>query len=167
MRWYCMFCRAASRLKNSMLALLSDSVTLTDSSLNASSAGEGRKSFTTLNGPIGSLVYLIFALIDSPTIPPVTGAEDSDDITSIREPDSHDALADHSEAEIAFLYVAVGKIFGDNAPGIRKRVLSFEERHSVFGDVVDIFRIIPFNMGPAHLSIVRRHQNKYHTNVWR
>src|SRR5436853_519728 len=73
----CVRCFAASNLKNSMLFLLNARVTFTPSSRKANSAGDGRKSCTTLTLPNGSSVYLILAFIDCPSSAPISGADDA------------------------------------------------------------------------------------------
>jgi len=84
----------ASALKNSMLFLLSEIVTLTDSSRKANSAGEGRKSGTILISPNGSSVYFIFVLINRLAFPPVTGSNYADHIVPIRKAHRDNAISD-------------------------------------------------------------------------
>src|SRR5471030_1601040 len=97
-RWYCVPCFSASRLKNVTLCRLSAIVTLTPSSRNASSSGRGRKSSMILGRPIGSSVYLILALIELLSFSPVTRAKDPDDAATVGEPHGHHAAPNTPEA---------------------------------------------------------------------
>ena len=92
--WYWVLYFFASFLKKSTLALLSEIVTLTVSSLKANSAGDGRKSFITFTSPIGSSVYFIFPFIDSFSFPPISGAKDPDLGFPICKANSHDSVCD-------------------------------------------------------------------------
>src|SRR5205085_1677458 len=85
MRWYCVLCFAASRLKKSTLRLLRARVTFMPSSRNTRSSGAGRKSGTTLGLPKGSSVYLVFALIDPLSFAPIARAKDPNDIGAVRK----------------------------------------------------------------------------------
>src|SRR5436190_18066678 len=110
MRWYCVLCFVASRLKNSTLRLLNARVTFTPSSRNTRSSGGGRKSGTTLGLPSGSSVYLIFALIDSFTFLPIARAENSDDTGAVRESYGQNATARLAEADNALFLSAVDRV---------------------------------------------------------
>ena len=131
MRWYCVLCFAASRLKKSTLRLLSASVTFTPSSRKTSSSGGGRKSGTTLIFPRGSSVYLIFALIDAFALSPIAGSKYANDARSICEADRHDRSADLAKAEEPCLGFAVPQVFGYHAAGIRERQLGLSEADTV------------------------------------
>ena len=121
MRWYCVLCFAASRLKkSSTLRLLSASVTFTPSSRKARSSGGGRKSGTTLSSPRSSSVYLIFALLDA-ALSPIAGSKYTNDAGAISEADRHDRPADLAKAEEPCSRFAVLQVFRYCAAGIRER----------------------------------------------
>ncbi len=101
MRWYWVLCFAASCLKKSTLRLLSAKVIFTPSSRNTRSSGAGRKSETTLGLPKGSSVYLIFALIELLSPPPIAGTKDANNALSIGESDGEYATAHRAKAEVA------------------------------------------------------------------
>ena len=103
MRWYCVPCFAASRLKNSMLRFESAIVTFTPSSRKASSSGDGRKSATTFSSPSGSSVYLILSVINLLALSPIAGAKDSNDTLTIGEADGEDAFPDLAKAVVPLL----------------------------------------------------------------
>src|SRR3990172_1439472 len=103
-----------------MLSLLRAIVTFTVSSLNTSSSGTGRKSGTTFSGPIGSSVYLIFALIDLFPFSPIACTENSDNAKAVCKTDSQDTVADHAKTEIAFVAMTVRHIFGNNTVRVRE-----------------------------------------------
>jgi len=107
MRWYCVLCLVASRLKNSTLRLLKARVIFTPSSRKARSSGAGRKSVTTVGLPIGSVVYLIFALIDLFPFPPISGAKYPNDTGAIGKADGENATAKGAKAEKTGLARAV------------------------------------------------------------
>jgi hypothetical protein len=132
MRWYCVCCLAASRLKNSTLRLLRASVTLMLSSRTTSCSGAGRKSGTTLGSPIGSSVYLIFPVIDLLAFAPVTGADDPYYLVAEREPDAQYAFADLAEAEIARLIAAVCRVDRNDATSISEGKLGRRETPPCF-----------------------------------
>ena len=62
----------------------------------------------TLSFPRGSSVYLIFSLINSLALAPVTGADDSDNVFAVCEPDRQNAAFDLAEAVIPLLTRAMG-----------------------------------------------------------
>jgi hypothetical protein len=117
-RWYCVSPFAAADLKNSTLFLLSVIVIFTSSSRNASSCGDGRKSRTTLGFPIGSFVYLIFALIDSLSLAPVTSTNYPNNTRAMRESNGQYTTRDTPKAEVSpLLAAAVPGVLSDNAVG--------------------------------------------------
>src|SRR5258705_8166324 len=124
MRWYCVLCFAASRLKNSTLRLLRARVTLMPSSRNTRSSGAGRKSGTTLGLPKGSSVYLIFALIDSLTFAPIARSKNPNDIGAVRKSCGEDAATHFAKAEVALFVRAVTSIQRYNAAWIGEGELS-------------------------------------------
>ena len=99
----------ASFLKNSTLALLSEIVTFTVSSLNASSSGEGRKSVITLTLPNGSSVYFIFLFIYLLSFPPISGTYDSDFVAAICKADCHYSSCNLTETIVSLLFTTVIK----------------------------------------------------------
>jgi hypothetical protein len=123
MRWYCVPCFAASRLKNSMLRFESAIVTFTPSSRNANSSGDGRKSGMTFKSPRGSSVYLIFSVIDSLAPSPVTGTKDSNKAPPVSKANRENALSNLAKAVVPLFARAVREILGDYASRIRKSEL--------------------------------------------
>ena len=83
----------------------------------------GRKSLTTLNSPIGSSVYLILFFIDLPPFSPIPRTINADDITSICDPNSHDAAFDTANTVKSFLPTFMGYIFYDDTMRIKKSML--------------------------------------------
>src|SRR2546430_5074121 len=129
MRWYCVPCRSASRLKKSTLCFDNAIVTLTGSSRKTSWSGGGRKSGRTLILPSGSSVYLILLLIDPSAPPQIARSDDPNDIVAIREPHRDDRAADDAEAVVAPFPAAVCDIFCDHATRVSERELRLGEHH--------------------------------------
>jgi hypothetical protein len=106
-----------------MLFLLREIVTFTDSSRNANSAGEGRKSGTILTSPIGSSVYFIFVLMYCLAFPPITGSKYSYHIVPISKTYREDTIANLAETVITHFIVAVVHVFSNDTTRIGKDVL--------------------------------------------
>src|SRR3990172_6984603 len=123
MRWYWVPCFSASRLKNSTLRVERAIVIFTPSSCRTKSSGLGRKSGTTFTLPIGSFVYLIFALIDSLSFAPVASANDTNSAFTVSEAHRHDPLSNQTNTVVSLLGRAVRQILGDHASGVDKREL--------------------------------------------
>ena len=152
MRWYCVLCFFASALKNSTLSLLSAMVTFTVSPEKASSSGDGRKSSTTSTGPTGSSVYLVFALINLFSLPPVTRSKYSDGSRSVSKPYGQDSTSIHTETIKPLLSFAMGKIFCDHPVWIRKCILGFSKANPVLYLVEPIFHRVPFKAVLSHIE---------------
>lgn len=166
MRWYCVLCLVASRLKNSTLRLLKASVIFTPSSRKTRSSGAGRKSATTFGRPMGSSVYLIFAFINLFAFPPVSRANYPDDAGAIGEANGEYATANRAKAEIARLFRAVHRIFGDHTSRVGKGKLRQSEVHPVLEPIRAVLRRILIETGFGHLTSVTHRQIKFHTIVW-
>ena len=158
MRWYCVLCFAASRLKNSTLRLLNASVTFTPSSRKTRSSGAGKKSATTLGFPKGSFVYLILELIDSFALSPIAGAKDANNAGSISKADSKNFAANYAKTEKAFFVHAMGRVLGDNTARIDKRKLRREEVDAVLELILVGLCSIPIEPGIGHMIILRANQ---------
>jgi hypothetical protein len=137
-------------------------VTYTVSSWKTSSSGAGRKSGTTLTGPIASSVYLIFALIDSFPSSPVASSKYSNHATAVCKPHSQYPASNSSEAVIPFLALAVGQVFSDNTVWISESVLGFSEGNPVFGLIQEILIGVPFEALLAHVGSVVPSQPESH-----
>jgi hypothetical protein len=85
----------------------------------------------TLGFPIGSFVYLIFALIDDLSLAPVAGTNNANDARPVSEPNGQNAVSDTPEAEVPLLLRAVRRVFSDYAARIGKGMLRQHERHAV------------------------------------
>src|SRR5207244_4603020 len=144
---------SAALLNNSTLRLLRASVTLTSSSRNTRSSGDGRKFGTTLNLPSGSSVYLIFVPINVFALSPVTGSEYSDKAGSISEANGKDAASDSAEAEESRLVFAMLQVLGDYAMWIRKRQLRLSESDSVLQLILAVLDWIPIELRCRHWNI--------------
>src|SRR6266700_3636308 len=110
-----------------MLFLLSEIVTLTDSSRNANSAGDGRKSGTILISPSGSSVYFIFVLINRLAFPPVTGSQNANNVVPIRKPYRDNAISDLAKTIVTHFFVAVVHVFSDDTMRIGEGVLGHQK----------------------------------------
>jgi hypothetical protein len=164
MRWYCVPCFAASRLKNSMLRFDSAIVTFTPSSRKASSSGEGRKSGMTFSSPSGSSVYLIFSVINSLAPSPVTSAKDSNDTLAVGKANREDAAPNLAKAVIPLLARAVRQVLSDHASRIGESELRYGEGNPMFRLVFSILDRIPVESG--HEDMVSGSQPRSHIKVW-
>jgi hypothetical protein len=72
---------------------------------------------------MGSSVYRIFSLIDSPSPPPITCPEDANHFVAVGEPYRQDAITDSAEAVVPPFSGAMRKVLGDDPLGIGKREL--------------------------------------------
>ena len=131
--------------------MLREIVTLTDSSRNASSAGEGRKSGTILISPNGSSVYFIFVLINRLAFPPVTGSKNANDVVAIREAYRDNAIPDLAKTVVAHFFVAVVQVFSDDTMRIGEGVLGYSKWDSMRLLVFDILLGVSFKMRSCHI----------------
>jgi hypothetical protein len=150
MRWYCVPCFCASRLKKSTLYLESAIVTLTPSSRNASASGRGRKSLITFSLPRGSFVYLIRLLIDTLTLAPESGAEDADDAPAVGESHCEHTATNAAKAIIALFFGTMRQVLCDHTPGIRESMLRFNKGHSMLGLIIEVLLRIPIESSLCH-----------------
>src|SRR5712691_11253025 len=141
-------------------------VTLTPSSLKTRFSGRGRKSGTTLGFPRGSSVYLIFPLINPLAFPPVSGAEDPNDIVAIGKPDRQDPAFDLAETVEPLFTGTVGRILGDDADRIGEGQLRLGERHAVLCLVFLVLAGVPIEPGLRHGERLARIRRDSHTFVW-
>jgi len=102
-------------LKKSTLSRLRLIVTLTVSSFNASSPGDGKKSSIGLPGFIGSSVYLILLFIYPLTLAPISSTDNSNNVIAIRKSHRQYLPGNLSDAKIPDLIPAMFKIGNDNA----------------------------------------------------
>jgi hypothetical protein len=107
MRWYEVLFRRAAALKKSTLRLLREIVTLIPSSFITSCSGDGRKSGTT-SASMGSLVYLIFLLINSFTLAPVACPNDADHGVPVGETHGQYAFFNAAKTVIALFRMTMG-----------------------------------------------------------
>jgi len=166
MRWYWVPCLSASRLKKSTLRLDRAIVTFTPSSFSTKSSGLGKKSGMTFSFPSGSFVYLIFALINSFSFAPISGANDADDALAIREAYRHDPLSNLPNTIVSLLGRTVHQILGDDALGINKRELRLGEGHTVFRLVFHVLLGVPLETGFGHAKRLARIWMSSHMTVW-
>jgi hypothetical protein len=150
MRWYCVPCLWASRLKKSTLYLESAIVILTPSSRNTSASGGGRKSLITFSRPSGSFVYLIRLLIDTLALAPESGAENANDAPAIGESYSEHAATDTAETVVAFFSGAKRQILCDHTEVIGKILLRLNKRHAMLGLVIEVLLGIPIESRLYH-----------------
>jgi hypothetical protein len=76
-------------------------------------------------------VYLIFALIDRLSFAPITGADDSNNRSAVREPHCEHTAVNFSEAIKPFFGLAVRLVLGYHALRVRKGVLGTGEGDTV------------------------------------
>jgi hypothetical protein len=69
----------------------------------------------------------MFSLIGRLAFAPVPGAEDSDDVFTIREAHRHHATIDPTETVVSRFVCAVGDILCDHAVRVAERELGFRE----------------------------------------
>ena len=70
--------------------------------------------------PIGSFVYLIFALIDDLSLAPVAGAKNANDARAVSESNGQYTVSDMPETEVPRLLGAVPHVLRDHAVRIGK-----------------------------------------------
>ena len=99
---------------------------------------------------IGSLVYLIFALINCLSFPPVAGTKDSNDTAAIGKADSENTPVNFAETQVAFLGFAVGQVFGNDTVRISEGILSQRKRYSVLFLVLYILVGVPITPRLIH-----------------
>jgi hypothetical protein len=143
-------------------ASLLSSETVESSSLTATTRsfrktrflGPGRKSFTrtacSKSTSDGSSLYTILFFIALLPFPPKSRSENPDLSTPVREPDSQDLAEDFAKAKIPLFIITVTRIFKNNAPLILECLLCILKRHPVFGDIVQILAIVPFEIRRFH-----------------
>ena len=166
MRWYWVWCFRASPLKKSTLDLLSPMVTLTCSSRNARSEGGGSVSRTTLMSPMGPSVYVILLLIYPLAFPPVTCAEDTDDVPAVREAHGQNPISDPAEAEEALLLLAVSQVLGDHTIRISEGILGKLERNAMLPLVLPVLLGTPLERHLGHVNKVSDRTNCGNMIVW-
>jgi hypothetical protein len=99
---------------------------------------------------MGSSVYVILFFIKFVTPPPISGSEDPDDVVSIGESDSQDAVADFPEAVESLFRVAMLLVQQDHTLGIGKGMLRKHKGYAVFLLIQPVLDRIPFKVRPAH-----------------
>jgi hypothetical protein len=112
---------------------------------------------------IGSSVYLIFAVINSPALSPVTGSKYANDTSAIGKADGKNAAFDLAETEIAFFSSAVSEVLSYDTAGVSEGVLCQRKRYPMFFLVFGVLGCIPLKpkISLAQLNI------KCHIKVWR
>jgi hypothetical protein len=111
-------------------------------------------------------VYLIFSVIDSFALSPVTSAKYSNDTFTVGEANGEDAVPDLAEAVIPLFPRAVRQVLGDDAPGIGKSELRLAEGNPMFRLVFPILPRIPIEAGFSHAAMVSGNYPDSHTKVW-
>lgn len=118
------------------------------------SFGAGRKSFTltarSKSISDGSSVYTIFFFIALLSFPPKGRSKNPDLSSPVCEPDGHDLAADFAKTKIPLLIIAVKRIVKDNTLLILECLLRILKRHPMFGDIVQVLTIIPFEIRCFH-----------------
>lgn len=143
-------------LKNSILALLKEIVTLTFSSFITRRSGGGRKSLTTFNLPTGSSVYFILFFINVFPLSPVSCPENADNITSIRESYGHNAVIDSADTVKSVLPATVRYIFSNYTVRVKKSSLGQRKRDMVFGVILPVLLLIPLEADLLHENNILR-----------
>ena len=100
--------------------------------------------------PIGSFVYLIFALIDDLSLAPVAGAKNANDARAVSESNGQYTVSDTPETEVPRLLGAVPHVLRDHAVRIGKGMLRQHELHAVLRLVFRILATIPFEARLCH-----------------
>jgi hypothetical protein len=91
-------------------------------------------------------VYTIFFFIALLSFPPKGRSKNPDLAAPVRESDGHDLAEDFAKAKIPLLIIAMKRIVKDNAMLILECLLCILKRHPVFGDIVQILAIVPFEI---------------------
>jgi hypothetical protein len=116
--------------------------------------GSGRKSFTltarSRSTSGGSAVYTIFFFIALLSFPPKGRSKNPDLASPVRESDGHDLAEDFAKAKIPLFIIAVKRIVKDNKMLILECLLRILKRHPMFGDIVQILAIVPFEIRRFH-----------------
>jgi hypothetical protein len=148
---------SATALSSEIVESSSRRVT-TRSFRKTNSPGEGRKSFTLVafsrSTSAGSSVYTIFFFITPLSFPPKSRAENPDLSIPAGEPHGHDFAADLTKAKIPLFVLAVTSIFKDDALIVQECLLCILERYAVFGDIVQVPAMIPFEVRRFHVANV-------------
>ena len=92
---------------------------------------------------IGSLVYLIFALINCLALSPVTGAKYANNTAAIGKSDSENTTLDLAETKIAFFSFTVSEVFGYDTAGVGEGILCQRKLYSMFFLVFSILIFVP------------------------
>lgn len=132
-----------------MLRWLKEMVTFLLSSFSTSFSGGGRKSLTRRVLPIGPSVYLIFFFINFSSLAPITCTKNSYSIITAGKSYCHNIVQNLSKAIVAFFIFTVFKIFMNYTKRIKKHLLCFSERNTMFPLIFEIFFIVPFKAVPV------------------
>ena len=115
---------------------------------------------------MGSLVYLIFALINCLSLSPVTGAKYADYTVAISKADGENAAIDLAETEITFFSFTVSEVFGYDTAGVSEGILCQRKRYSMFFLVFSVLVRIPLKPSFFHkISLAWRCIN-FHIIIW-
>ena len=95
-------------------------------------------------------MYLMFSLISLLALPPVTGAEGSDDVVTVCESDRHDSPFDSTEAVVSLLAQAMRQVLRDHTIRVREGELRLPERDPMLPPVLLILPRVPFEAGLRH-----------------
>ena len=95
-------------------------------------------------------MYTIFFFIALLSFPPKGRSKNPDLAAPVRESDGHDLVEDFAKAKIPLLIIAVKRIVKDNTMLILECLLCILKRHPVFGDIVQILAIVPFEIWRFH-----------------
>jgi hypothetical protein len=96
-------------------------------------------------------VYLIFALIDRLSFAPITGADDSNNRSAVREPP---------------FGLAVRLVLGNHALRVRKGVLGAGKRDSVFSLILGVLVGVPIQASFCYERRAAPAYTKSHTEIW-
>ncbi len=111
---------------------------------------------------MGSLVYLIFSLINGFSFAPVASTEYADDIVSVHEANGQDAAVDHTEAVKPLFDLAVLQVFGDYTARVSKSMLRLRERDVVLFLIGLVLLRIPFKVTSTYaVSLTHSHINSH------
>jgi len=80
------------------------------------------------------------------SFPPKGRSKNPDLAAPVRESDGHDLAEDSAKAKIPLFIIAVKRIVKDNKMLILECLLRILKRHPVFGNIVQILAIIPFEI---------------------
>jgi len=153
-------------LKNSTLLLLKAMVTLTPASRKTRSSGRGRKSGTTFRFPRGSSVYLIFSLINSLALSPITSSKNSNHIVTIHKSNGQNPDFDPAETVVPFFARAVRPVFRYDTAWIGEGELRLRKSDPVFLLILLILLRVPIESGLCHGQSLAPIRWNSHTFIW-